>query len=107
MKRLTAVLTVFLLALSLAAACAEPAPAGTEWTTEITARFASVEEGREMMRGRTLFHEQISEDILPFFLQRRGGTLEEYVEYSAEQVMPFMPGRSSAATRTSSRIRRS
>ena len=57
----------------------------------LTAHFATLEEGQQFMRDRTLFHEQISEDTLDFFLQRKGGTLEEYIEYSAEQVMEFTP----------------
>ena len=63
----------------------------TGWTTEITAHFATVEEGQQLMRGRTLFHDQIAESTLAFFLQRKGGTLDEYIEYSAEQVMEFTP----------------
>lgn len=43
------------------------------------------------MRDRTLFHDQITESILPFFLQKKGGTLEDYIEYSEAQVMEFTP----------------
>ena len=43
------------------------------------------------MRGRTLFHGQITDSTLGFFLQRKGGTLEDYIEYSADQVMAFTP----------------
>ncbi len=91
MKRILAVLTVLVLALGLAGACAESAPAETAWTTKLTARFASVAEGKQLMRGRTLFHDQIAESTLAFFLQKKGGTLEEYIEYSADQVMAFTP----------------
>ena len=92
MKRLLAVLTALVLFSCLAAAaCGEAATAEAGWTTKITARFASVEEGQELMRRRTLFHNQIREHALAFFLQKNGGTLEEYIEYSAEQVMAFTP----------------
>ena len=91
MKRILAILTALALLLGPAAACAETAVAETTWTTEITARFASLGEGQELMRGRTLFHEQIAESTLAFFLQRKGGTLEDYIEYSADQVMEFTP----------------
>lgn len=89
MKRILTVLTVFALLLGLSAAYAESAPLETPWTTKITARFATVEEGKRLMRERTLFHNQISEQMLPFFLQKKGGTLEEYIEYSEAQVMEF------------------
>lgn len=91
MKRILTVLTVFALLLGLSAAYAESAPLETPWTTKITARFATVEEGKRLMRERTLFHNQISEQMLPFFLQKKGGTLEEYIEYSEAQVMEFTP----------------
>ena len=88
MKRILAVLIVLILVFSLAAAYAEE---GTIWTTQIIAHFADEEEGRQLMRNRTLFHEQINEKSLDFLLQRKGGTLEEYIEYSADQVMAFTP----------------
>ena len=91
MKRLLAILTTLILLFGVAAAHAEAAPAETGWTTKITARFATEAEGRQLMRGRTLFHDQITEGTMAFFLQRKGGTLEDYIEYSAEQVMAFDP----------------
>ena len=91
MKRLFAVLTALVLLFGVSAVHAEAAPAETGWTTKITAHFATKEEGQQLMRGRTLFHEQIAESTLAFFLQRKGGTLEDYIEYSAEQVMDFDP----------------
>ena len=91
MKRLFAVLAVLALLSGIFAAYAENAPEGIPLTTKITARCASVEEGQRLMRERTLFHEQITEGTLAFFLQRKGGTLDAYIEYSAEQVMEFDP----------------
>ena len=91
MKRLLSVLTILVLLSCLAASFGETAPAETVWTTKITAHFASVEEGQQLMRERTLFHKQIREHALAFLLQKKGGTLEEYIEYSAEQVMAFTP----------------
>lgn len=91
MKRILAILTVLALMTCFSAACAENADSAAPWTTKFTAHFATVEEGQQLMRERTLFHNQISESILPFFLQRKGGNLDEYIEYSAEQVMEFTP----------------
>lgn len=91
MKRLFAVLTVLVLLSGISAVHAETVQEETGWTTEITVHFATVEEGRQLMRERTLFHDQIAESTLAFFLQRKGGTLDEYIEYSAEQVMEFTP----------------
>ena len=90
MKRVLAVLTVLVL-LAGCTAFASSDPAETAWTTQITAHFATVEEGQQLMRGRTLFHDQITDETLDFFLQRKGGTLEEYIDYSADQVMAFTP----------------
>ena len=91
MKRIIAMITALVLLLGCAAAFAEAAPEKTGWTTEFTAHCATVEEGRELMRSRTLFHDQITDSTLGFFLQRKGGTLEDYIEYSADQVMAFTP----------------
>ena len=91
MKRLFAVLAALVLLSGISAVHAEAVQEETGWTTEITAHFATVEEGQQLMRGRTLFHDQIAESTLAFFLQRKGGTLDEYIEYSAEQVMEFTP----------------
>ena len=90
MKRVLAGLTVLVL-LAGCTAFASSDPAETAWTTQITAHFATVEEGQQLMRGRTLFHDQITDETLDFFLQRKGGTLEEYIDYSADQVMAFTP----------------
>ena len=89
-KRLTALLAALVLLGGLCAAQAETA-AEIPWTTKLTVRFATVEDGRQLMRGRTLFHGQLSDETLPFYLQRKGGTLEEYIEYSEEQVLAFSP----------------
>ena len=53
-------------------------------TTKINAHFATVEEGEELMRNRKLYHEQINEKNLAFLLQKKGGTLEEFIDYAAE-----------------------
>ena len=74
MKRFLTILAVLLVLLQGAAAAnAEAALALSPQTTKLTAHFATVEEGRQLMRGRTLFHAQISESTLDFFLQRKGG----------------------------------
>lgn len=91
MKKTLALLSVFVLLFASAVVYAEPAETDTVWTTKLTARCATVEEGQELMRSRTQFHDQINESALAFFLQQKGGTLEEYIEYSAEQVLPFSP----------------
>lgn len=93
-KQFVAVLAVWImlvLLLSPALAMEESAAVGAGRTTQITARFATMEEGRQQMRDRTLFHAQITESMLPFYLQKKGGTLEEYIAYSEAQVMEFTP----------------
>ena len=66
---------MLVLLLSPALAMAESAAVGAGRTTQITARFATVEEGRQQMRDRTLFHAQITESMLPFYLQKKGGNV--------------------------------
>lgn len=92
MKRVLTFLTVLVLLLYSAVAYAEAAPVEEmPATTKLTAHFATVEEGQQLMRDRMLFHAQIAESTLGFFLQRQNGTLDEYIEYSVEQVMAFTP----------------
>ena len=93
-RKLIAVLGVWMILIQLlcpALVSAESVAVRTNRTTQITAHFATVEEGKQWMRERTLFHDQITETILPFFLQAKGGTLEEYIAYSEEQVLAFTP----------------
>jgi len=56
MKRVLTAFLAALLLISLACVHAEGARAETVWTTELTARFATVEEGRQLIRERTRFH---------------------------------------------------
>ena len=92
MKKLAACLiTLVMLCTVLFAGCTAETAAAAALTTKFTAHFATLEEGQQLMRERTLFHAQIAEGTLDFFLQRKGGTLEDYIEYSAEQVMEFTP----------------
>ena len=91
MKRLVAVLAALVLLSGLCAAYADAAAPEMPRTSKITLHLGTVEEGQQLMRGRTLFHEQINERALAFFLQRKGGTLEDYIGYSAEQVLAFTP----------------
>lgn len=90
-ERILAAVTFLALLLSPALAAAESAAVEPAWTTHITAHFATVEEGRQRMRDRKLFHDQMTESILPLYLQAKGGTLEEYIEYSEAQVLEFSP----------------
>ena len=92
-KRIGCFIILAMLGTLLLAGCsAEPAVAEEPvWTTKLTVRFATVEEGQQLMRERTRFHDQITESTLDFYLQRKGGTLEDYIGYSADQVMEFTP----------------
>lgn len=100
MKKTLAILTALILLLCAALACAEALPAETPQTTALTAHFATIEEGQQLMRGRTLFHAQIADGTLAFFLQKKGGTLEEYIAYSEQQVMAFTPQEEQRVTDT-------
>lgn len=90
MKRIIAILISLALLLGVAASYAETATAeAPARTTRLEAHFASVEEGQQAMRNRVLYHEQVNEGNLAFLLQKKGGTLEEYIDFAAEQVLPF------------------
>lgn len=90
-RTIAAVLALALLT-GCACVCAEAAETKeTEWTTKIAAHFATQEEGQELMRNQKLYHEQINEKSLEFLLQKKGGTLEEFIDYAAEQVRLFEP----------------
>ena len=79
MKRFMTVLMMLALLISTVSSCAETA----NRTTKITAHFASVEEGQELIRDRTVYHEQINEGTLAFLLQKEGGTLDDYMKNQA------------------------
>lgn len=85
-KRLAALAAVLCLILAVL-----PAAADMPRTREIVVHCATVEEGQRLMRERDRFHEQINALSLDFLLQKKGGTLEEYIAYSAEQVLAFTP----------------
>ena len=53
--------------------------------------MAAIYENKKKMRGRRLYHEQINKKTLEFLLQKKGGTVEEYIEFFARQVLPFTP----------------
>lgn len=90
MKRFIAMTVSLVLLLSLAVSCAEPVQAAAEnRTTVITAHFASLEEGQALMRGKTLYYEQVNEKDLAFLMQKKDGTIGELIDYEAEQVMAF------------------
>lgn len=80
-----------MLLLSAGTTVADTGMEETGGTTLIKAHFSTVEEGRKLMQNRTLFHSQIREKSLEFFLQKKEGTLEEYMDYSEDQVLPFTP----------------
>ena len=84
-------LAVLVLLFTCASVCAQSASSETVWTAKLTAHCATVEEGQEAMRNRTLFHQQINALSLDYLLQKKGGTVEEYMEYSVQQVLPFAP----------------
>ena len=73
LKRFMTVLMMLALLISTVSSCAETVPAETaNRTTKITAHFASVEEGQELIRDRTLYHEQINEGTLAFLMHAAG-----------------------------------
>lgn len=90
-KRIISLAVSALLLCCAAFAETAPAPAETVWTSKLTARCADVQEGQKLIRGRDLYHAQINTLTLDYLLQKKGGTLEEYIEYSALQVLPFTP----------------
>lgn len=92
LKRMIGVALALVLLADCAAVYAETAETKkTEWTSKITAHFATPEEGQELIRNRKLYYGQINEKNLAFLLQKKDGTLEEYIDYAAEQVLPFEP----------------
>jgi len=52
-------------------------------------RIADVEEGRQLITSCLDYYEGINTKALEYFLQKKDGTIDEYISYSAEQVRTF------------------
>lgn len=52
-------------------------------------RFASAEEGRQIMLANTAYYDQMSQNDLDFRVGKTGATMEEFLELSAESVKDF------------------
>jgi len=50
---------------------------------------ADLEEGQKLITSCTDYYDGINEKALAFFLQKKNGTIDEYISYSAEQVQTF------------------
>lgn len=94
-ERILAALLALAVLLSFTLASAESAPAETTWTTQINVRFATVEEGQQRMRDRTLFHDQITESI---FTNPDNELTEKYQALLAKALQAMDPAEPDAAT---------
>lgn len=52
-------------------------------------RFASAEEGRELMLANTEYYAGFSQNDLDFKMAQSGATMEDYLEFAARQVLDF------------------
>lgn len=52
-------------------------------------RFASAEEGRELMFSNEAFFANMTQNDIEYRMQKKGATLEEYKDFAAEQVREF------------------
>ena len=58
-----------------------------ESDNHIPFRFASKEEGLELMLGNTEYYALNNENKLEFIMQKKGVTEEEYMAFAKEQVL--------------------
>ena len=78
----------------LLAGCGSTAPAGSSAADgaaahELTYRFASAEEGSDLMLSNEAYFDGLSQDDLDFRMQRKGADAAEYKEFAAQQTRDF------------------
>ena len=61
-------------------------PAGT---THIPHRYASADEGRELMLANKEYYAGFSQNDLDYRMQKTGATMDEYLAFASEQVLDF------------------
>lgn len=58
-------------------------------TSEIRYRYASREEGQELLLSNQAYYDEFSQNDLEYKLQKKDATMEEYIPYAKEQVQDF------------------
>lgn len=88
MKRiLCLILSLLILSSGISTASAAPVPDGA--TTNISYRFASKQEGADLLLGNTAYYAGFSQNDLDYRMHRQGANMEEYQAFAKEQVLDF------------------
>ncbi len=84
-----------------AAAGPETAPSETELPDAggIFIRFASAEEGRELLTDQPEYYAEFTQNKLEFVMQGKESSFEEYLDFAKEQVMDFTEDEKDRVTR--------
>ena len=83
-KRCVALITIIAIAATCLCSCAKKDGA------HIPHRYASAEEGRELMLANNEnYYDKFSQNDLDFKMQKTGATIEEYKEFAGTQVLDF------------------
>ena len=58
-------------------------------TTRIPHRYASADEGRELMLANKEYYDGFSQNDLDYKMQKSGATMDEYLEFAADQLLDY------------------
>ena len=98
MKKITASILVLTVMITALCSCSNTAVETVEETEtlietdgqqRILYRFASAEEGCELMLANTEYYAGFSQNDLDFKMAQSGATMEDYLEFAARQVLDF------------------
>ena len=88
MKRVIALILAFLILTSgIGTASASAGSAGRN--INISYRFASKQEGTDLLLGNTAYYAGFSQNDLDYRMHRQGAAMEEYLAFAKEQVLDF------------------
>ena len=77
---------MLLLAVIVLSVCVTPL---NKEPTQIRYRFASGEEGTELLLGNKKYYEGFSQNDLDFRAQKKNATMDEYLDFAREQILDF------------------
>ncbi len=88
MKRMFCLL-LSLLILTFGICTASASTVSTESDVSISYRYASKEEGMDLLLGNTEYYSGFSQNDLDYRMHRQGAVMEEYLAFAKEQVLDF------------------
>ena len=88
MKKVICLVLVFLI-LTSGIGTAFASTGSTAGNVSISYRFASKQEGTDLLLGNTAYYAGFSQNDLDYRMHRQGAAMEEYLAFAKEQVLDF------------------